>query len=155
MSDDKATFVLASFNPSRDEWILYQERLENYFSAYEIVDADRKKALLQNSIGEAPYKLLRDLCTPALPSTKTYDELCAILKGFYTPTIVHYKERKAFYAMNKSDRESVVQWMARVKSMVSNCDYGENLTLVVLEKFVTGLSGRAFDRVCEEDYNHK
>lgn len=143
---------MPKFDPDSNEWVLYQERLENLFNAYAIVDANRKKALLQNSIGAKPYKLLRDLCTPDLPNTKTYEQLCGILKSYYTPAVVTYKERKAFYAISKSNCESVVEWMARIKNMASNCSFNANIASVVLEKFVTGLSGRAFDRICEEDH---
>lgn len=34
--------------------------------------------------------------------------------------------------------------------MAKNCSSGENLERVVLDKFVTGLSGRSFERMCEE-----
>lgn len=143
---------ISVFDSTRDKWVLYHERLENFFIAYNIKSEIRKKALLQTYIGENSYRILRDLCTPDLPSKKTYDELCEIMRSFYTPNVVVYKERKHFYAASKSDGESAAEWMARIKRLASSCEFGANLCNVVLDKFVTGLSGRAFDRISEEKH---
>lgn len=142
---------MAEFNPDTDQWVLYQERLENYYAACRVTDVDRKKVLLLNSIGSKAYKLVRDLSTPALPTTKTYAELCAMLDQYYTPPVVAFRERTNFYAATKVNSESIVEWMARIKFMAASCNFGNLIEGIILDKFITGLDGRAFDRICEED----
>lgn len=125
--------------------------MEIYFSVCNITVNASKLAALLNSIGPEPYKVIRDMCSPDLPSSKSYDAICAILKGFYTPQVVTFKERKMFYAATKEPDETIVEWCARVKRMAGNCDFGTSITMYVLDKFVTGLDGKCFERLCESD----
>lgn len=134
--------VIPEFQPNSDEWVLYQERLENYFGAYDIKTEDKRKVTLLNSIGPKAYKLVRDMCDPDTPSTKSYTFLCKMLKDYYTQPIIAYKERKEFYNLSKAADESVVEWMARIKCCASNCDFGVRLKDIVLDKFVTGKYGK-------------
>lgn len=141
-----------TFDPNTEKWCLYKERLENYF-LYHSVEETRKVQCLLNSIGSTIYKVLHDMCCPALPSTRKFDELCLMLSSYFSPAVNKYKERKSFYAAEKSSDESSVEWMARLRSMASNCDFGDIIEKVVLDKFVTGLSGKCFERLSEEEPN--
>lgn len=49
---------MAEFNPEIDEWVLNQERLENYFEVCTITEDNCKK------MGAKEYKLVRDRSTP-------------------------------------------------------------------------------------------
>lgn len=44
-------------------------------------------------------------------------------------------------------------WMARIKRLSSNCNFGDKLEHYLTNKFICGLRGDAFDRVCEKDEN--
>lgn len=74
-----------------------------------------------------------------------------MLKQFYTPPVVAFRERKHFYAATKEKAESIVEWMARIKFLAASCDFGNRIEGIILEKFITGLDGRSFDRICEEE----
>lgn len=143
---------MAEFDPSKDVWLLYKERLDNYFLVCAVEDNNRKKAFLINCIGAKPYKLIRDLCTPEAPASKSYDELCAIMDKHYTPPVIAYKERKRFYSAQKSAEESLGDFLARLKHLASACEFQNQIEAIVLDKFVVSLDGRLFDRVCEEDH---
>lgn len=143
--------TMTEFNPDSDQWVLYQERLENFFEACSVTDLNRKKVLLLNSVGPKAYKLVRDLSTPNMPTTKTYEELCKMLNQYYTPPVVAFRERKQFYAATKERAESNVEWMARIKFLAASCNFGNKIEGVILDKFVTGLDGGVFDRLCEEE----
>lgn len=147
-----AATPMVEFDPAKENWQLYKERLENYFLVCAIENPDRQKAFLINCIGSKPYKLVRDLCTPEAPASKTYAELCQILDQHYTPPIIAYKERRKFYSTQKASSESVGEWLVRLKFAASACDFGNQIEFVLLEKFIMGLEGRAFDRLCEEDH---
>lgn len=132
-SMNSSAAAMGEFNPEIDQWVLYQERLENFFTACRVTNVDRKKVLLLNSIGPKAYKLVRDLSTPAMPTTKTYAELCDMLKQFYTPPVVAFRERKHFYAATKEKAESIVEWMARIKFLALSCDFGNRIEGIILE----------------------
>ena len=51
---------------------VYLERLEFYCMARGITEDDKKKATLLSEVGADTYQLVRNLCTPDLPSAKAY-----------------------------------------------------------------------------------
>ena len=54
------------FIPSKESWGEYEERLEYYFVANDVVyvDAGKKKAMLITSIGSSNHSLLRSIVAP-------------------------------------------------------------------------------------------
>ena len=57
-----AVFVqIAEFDESKEESPLYAERLEQYFAANGIDDADRQRAILVSVIGGRTYRSLGSL----------------------------------------------------------------------------------------------
>lgn len=145
-------FSFRKFVPEEEEWQLFREQLEEFFKSAK-VPPESKVPVLVNCLEARTYKLLRDLSTPDLPSTKTYDELCKLLSTHFTPTTVIHKERRQFFnaVRGEAGPESVKSWMARIKRLSANCKFGANLEHNLTNKFVGGFKGKSFDRVCEED----
>ena len=50
------------------------KRLEHFFAANGIDDADKKRAVLLTVVGAATYKTLRNIVSPKKPGEKTYSE---------------------------------------------------------------------------------
>nr|XP_029732739.1 uncharacterized protein K02A2.6-like [Aedes albopictus] len=134
-----------------DQWEMYQERLEQYFVAVDL-EEERKSAVLLTSISLEVYQTVKNICYPAKPNTKTYDELCGLLKGRFCATVVTYRERALFYRARQEPDESVLEWHVRLKRLSLNCEFGEHLDHALKDIFVTGLRpGPIFERLCEED----
>ena len=145
-------FNMGEFDTKNDEWPLYQDRLEEYLAALKITDNDGKRSTLIRVMGSVTYKILRDLCLPKSTRDFSYDELCKFLKDHLVPISIVYRERKKFYEAHKSETESVSDWVIRVKSLAANCEFGTaTIDTVVRDKFVCGLGGRLFEKLCEED----
>lgn len=115
-----------------------------------VVKDGEKAATLLSGIGSEAFKVVHDMCMPALPSSKSFVDLCSILKEYYEPHIVVILERKTFYAAARKDTETIVEWLARIKRLASNYEFGDKLDFVILEKFARSLSGKSFDRDSEE-----
>ncbi|XP_062704675.1 uncharacterized protein K02A2.6-like [Aedes albopictus] len=102
--------------------------------------------------GQQVYQTVKNICYPAKPNTKTYDELCGLLKGRFCATVVTYRERALFYRARQEPDESVLEWHVRLKRLSLNCEFGEHLGHALKDIFVTGLRpGPIFERLCEED----
>lgn len=141
-----------TFNPVTEDWIIYQEQMEQYFRANKITEEDIQVATLISLIGTPVYKILRDLCYPKNPKDKKYKDLCELLKKQYSPQLSDWRERAKFYELAQEPNEPVTEWYARIRSASVNCNFGERLANVLKDKFVTGLHrGQLYDRVCEED----
>ena len=77
------------FNAESEDIESYIERLQEYFTAFDIKnDTDspaKRRAILLTSTGRGAYRVLKDLSFPDAPSAKTFDQLVTLLRGHYTP----------------------------------------------------------------------
>nr|XP_029717330.1 uncharacterized protein K02A2.6-like [Aedes albopictus] len=113
-----------------DQWEMYQERLEQYFVAVDL-EEERKSAVLLTSISLEVYQTVKNICYPAKPNTKTYDELCGLLKGRFCATVVTYRERALFYRARQEPDESVLEWHVRL------CEEDDTVSLEDLLKIAS------------------
>lgn len=146
-----------TFNPKADNWILYQEQLEQFFVVNNIKQeegSDRRISALLSLIRADTYRVLRDLCTPRKPSEKSYAELCELLKIQCSPPTCVFRERIEFYEAKQEESESINNWYARIHNLSSNCEFGTQLQQILIDKFICGLKpGTIRDRLCEEKKN--
>ena len=71
---------VGEFDGGRKDWTQYAERLAHFFTANQITDQDRMKALLPTMIGLMTFKLLRNIISPEKPEDKTYKQLVEAIK---------------------------------------------------------------------------
>lgn len=138
---------IQKFDPQSSKWKVYKERLEDYFSSLKCTDDTTKKTTLLNCLNDEAYNTLRNEC---VPSAKSYDEICKILQKFYVPYVDVWRERIKFHSMSRNNGESTVVWLNRIRQAASDCEYGNRLNDVLLDKFVIGLTAKALDRLSEE-----
>ncbi|KAJ8950796.1 hypothetical protein NQ314_007782 [Rhamnusium bicolor] len=138
------------FNANADDFQIYIERMEQHFEANKISEENIKVAVLLSSIGPETYKLVRDLTFPELPKTKTFSNLCKLLGKQYSVQVSVWRERKKFYELSQGDL-TISDWYAKIRSSSTKCNFGNDLSKVLRDRFVTGLSTpKIFDRICEE-----
>lgn len=142
---------IPEFYGDGDDWNVYYERLEQFFTVNDIPQ-DKRSAFLISVIGSYTYKTLRDLCHPTLPKDKSFEELCELLHRQFSPQVSIFRERAKFYNAKQESFENISTWYAKVKKLSVDCKFGSNLAMVLLDKFITGLrSGSILDRLCEEN----
>lgn len=145
-------YYMPEFDPNKDNFEVWMERLEIHFIELECEnDETVKRNTLLKSMGSEAYGVVRSLCDPKLPKDTEFNDMVEYLKKYYLPTVIIFSERKKFYDAKKTDGESVTAWFTRVKKLAGKCKFGTNLDAVVLDKFVCGLPGIIFERLCEED----
>ena len=87
---------LEGFDEICENWMTYVERVEQYFLAND-VETNTKVPVLLTVIGGKTYSLLRTLTSPVKPSTKTFDEIVAIVQGHLSPKPLLIAERFRFH----------------------------------------------------------
>ena len=65
---------LGVFDRDLEDWASYCERVEQYFIANGISNADRKRAILLSVCGPATFKLIRSLIAADKPSDKSFEQ---------------------------------------------------------------------------------
>ena len=71
------------------------------------------------------YAFLRSLVAPAKPGDKSFAELTRCLTDHFHPKPLVIAERFHFNQRIQSGRESVSEYVAELKQLAANCDFGQ------------------------------
>ena len=100
-----------------------------------------------STIERHTYATLQNLCRPNEPAEVKYDALIALMKNHYAKNKVEIAETFKFHHIFQGETESVANFVGRLRSQASNCNYGDFLNRAPCDQFVVGL----FDK---EDQTH-
>lgn len=147
---------IESFSGRNDDWELYVERLEIYFTANDLAEiplaqdgsnaglvqkrAEKRRAILLSAIGAETYSLLRNLVAPQKPSDISYTDLVSALKNHYQPTCSVTVERYKFHTRSKKPSESVPEFVSELKKLADKCAFGETLNDMLKDRLVAGIN---------------
>ena len=149
-----------NFDASREEWPQYVERLEQFFEANDLTGdgkAAKRRATFLSVIGPEPYKLLRSLLSPEKPATKSFEELVAKLTEHYSPPPPEVIQRFRFNSRSRQPGESVATYMADLRRLAEQCNYGTTLDKMLRDRLVYGINDdRIREKLLEEkDLSYK
>ena len=118
---------LEPFEPGQSDWLLYIERLEQFFVANDIGEDKKKVATLLTAIGATGYSLLRNLVSPAKPADKSYDDLVKAMKDHLRPKRIVIAERFKFHRRSQNESETVAQYVAELRRLTEHCEFKDYL----------------------------
>jgi hypothetical protein len=88
-------------------------------------------------IGGKTYSLLRTLTSPDKSSTKSFDQIVAILKGHLSPKPLLIAERFRFHKQDQRDDENIINtYVAEIKKLSEHCEFGTALNDSLRDRFV-------------------
>ncbi len=104
------------------------------------MDADgaRKRAVLLTVCGPAIYQLIRDLLSPAIPTSKSFEELVALVKEHQEPTPSVIVQRFHFYSRLQQSDESISEFIAQLRKLAHDCNFGDTLQDMLRDRLVCG-----------------
>ena len=105
---------IEQFTPGED-WPEYVERLQFYFSAHDITDDDKKKAILLSVCGKNTCSLIRRLLAPAKPDTKTFTEIVDTVAAHESPKPSVIVQRYKFNTRTRQPGETVSAYVAALR----------------------------------------
>ncbi len=108
-----------SFTPEAESISSYLERINLFMTASGTAD-EKKVAVLLSSVGLAAYTVLRDLCRPVLPETKTYGELTELLEQQYKAKPLVIAERFYFGQRSQKEGETIAEYVAELRRLSAN-----------------------------------
>ena len=143
---------LGAYEPSSETFTAYLERVEQFYIANNIgicagdateavkKAADKKKvAVMISLMGSKTYNTLRDLCSPAAPKDKTFNEVCQLLKTYYKPKTLEVAGTYKFHACIQNEGETITEYSARLRRLASDCNFGTFLPRALRDQFVSGI----------------
>ena len=132
---------VGQFQEEKESFTDYADRFDAFLLANEIDDASKSSMLLV-TIGPEPYKLLKNLCEPDKPSSKTYEQLKKLLKDHYQPEPIVIAERHKFWTAHQDENETVAEYIAKLKKLASTCSFGSFLDEALRDRLVSGLHSK-------------
>lgn len=146
---------IGEFDPKAETLESYLERVDEYFivnnvgkvaadatQAQQTAAARQKSAALNSIIGRSTYAVLKDLTKPDKPNSKSYEELCTLLKNHYQPKTIQVAEAFRFHRCVQQEGESVTSYSARLRGSADNCGFGNFLGRALRDQFVCGIKSR-------------
>ena len=129
---------LEEFLPEKETITNYLERVGIFFLANGIAD-EKNVPVFLSVAGGSIYALLRSLLAPAKPQEKSFAELVAELKKHFEPRKLVIAERFNFHRRNQSPDESIADYVAELRRLSTNCDFGNYLEEALRDRLVCGL----------------
>lgn len=135
------------FNINSKQWPAYIRRVNQYILLNEIKD-NLKVPMLITVVGDETYSLMCDLCSPALPETKKYEELVSLVQEHLEPKRSEIAERHLFRLRRQRPGETLMEYLQALKHLAATCNFGKCDTCSTLEEnlrdqFVSGLTNDA------------
>ena len=137
--------IMEPFQEGVEDWSTYVERLDMYFDATN-TPPDKKVSTMITLLPPRIYALLKDIVSPEKPKDKKFDELVAALQKQLDPPPLTIAERFRFHRRHQHEGESINTFCAELKKLARYCDFGENLTDSLRDRFVCGLNNDAIQK---------
>lgn len=129
---------LEPFKIGEGNWSSYITRLMQYLKVNECKDA-MKTAILITAVGDETFELMVDLCSPGKPEDKEFDALVKLVGDHLQPTPSEIAERYIFRQRRQESGESIHAYVAALKKLSKNCNFGNNLEMQLRDQLVFGL----------------
>jgi len=141
----------------------------HYFTANKIAEDKVKVHILCASVGPRTYHIIKNLCLPDKPESKTFKDLTDIVKGYYKPKISEASASLIFNNRVRKPEETVQVFVAELRRLVQSCNYGEHLKRALRDRFIAGINDKdiqekiltisddelTFDKACQIAQAHE
>ena len=134
------------FDSSKEDWQQYTERLNHFFVANGIADAEKKRAVFLSVIGPATYKILRNLTAPQKPGEESFEDLVERLSKHYRPAPSEIVERCKFHSRYRRPGEFVATFVAELRCLSEFCNLGTVLENMLRDRLVCGINDDAMQK---------
>eukprot|EP00731_Ephydatia_muelleri_P013136 Em0007g446a len=131
--------VVGPFNPDTDDWVVYSERLEQFFKANGISDPEKQRAVLLSTCGNDTYLLIRSLAAPDKPTDKSISEILELARDHFCPSRSVIVQRYNFNCRTQKEGETVSQFCAELRRLSEYCEFGNTLNDMLRDRLVCGI----------------
>ena len=113
------------FDPDREEWSSYAERIEFYLVAQGITDADKQRAVLLSACGPTMFGLLKRIVTPGSLRDYSFERLVVLAREHLNPKPSIAVLRAKFHSRRRHSGESIATFVSELKRLAEHCEFGD------------------------------
>lgn len=144
-------FNFEQFNVEKPlEFDSYIERLDCHFVAND-TDNNKKSSIFLSVMGADCYSIVRNLTSPSLPSTKTYENLVGCLRSYFKPKVNIVATRFRFHKRIQLPSETVNSYMNCLRQIAATCDFGDFRDQALRDQLICGLWNETAQSKCLSD----
>ena len=118
---------IGEFSGEAADWDNYIERLENFFVAHDIIEANKKRATLLSVCGAATYKVIRSVVATRKPNELEYSTLVKKIQEHFVPKLSIIIKCFKFNTRVRQQGESVATYVAQLRQLTQYCEFGDSL----------------------------
>ena len=145
---------LGEFVLSTGDWKSYVERAKLYFTANDIIDASKRRAVLLSSCGDATYRRIKDVLSPRAPAETTFKAICDAMAKHLQPESSEIVQRFRFNTRVRLPQESIATYVTQLKRLAEHCNFGDTARLneMIRDRLVCGIAHEKWQqRLLAED----
>ena len=90
-------------------------------------------------IGSTTYALLSSLLAPVKPGDKPFAVLSETLLCHFDPKPLVIAEQFHFHRCNQASSESISEYVAELRRLVTHCEFGDYLEQALRDRLVCGI----------------
>ena len=137
---------IGEFDPEKEEWISYVERMGHYLMANDVDSDAKKRAILLSTCGAKTYQLIRSLVAPRKPADIEFTCLIEEVRKHFNPKPSVIVERFQFHSRVRQSGESVSTYVAELRRLSQHCEFGASLDDMLRDRLVCGISDNRIQR---------
>lgn len=107
---------LDPFDCQKGDFDYYLEQFEHFLVLNSVEEESKKVPLFISSIGQEAYKILKEICSPADPKERSFDQLKTLLQEYFA--------RREFYKRNQRPGEYTGAFINELKRLSVKCNFG-------------------------------
>lgn len=134
--------TLSEFDSTKHDFRAWVTKYDAYASLNKITDDTDKVNLFLSALTTETTALLRTLCTPDEPTTKTIKELKDKLQNHLDPKPSKRMERVKFRERFQTDEETIPEYVAALKQLSTHCEFA-NLEEEIIDQLCLGAKEKA------------
>jgi len=130
------------FDPDKEDWSAYMERLDYYLVVNEVEDDTKKVAILMsNSVWD-----IRSLINAETREGIKYKDLIAILTAHFDPKPSPIVQRFKFYNRVWAKGENIATYVAALRALAEYYEFGDTLPIMLRDLFICGVIHEGIQR---------
>nr|MCH9717641.1 DDE-type integrase/transposase/recombinase [Gammaproteobacteria bacterium] len=137
--------TLGEYVEAQESWSQYADRMEQYFIANDIPNPKKAPVFLA-TIGPAAFRIIGNLVAPKKPSEESFDRLIKVMSDFYNPSPLVTVQRYKFYSRFRHPEESVSTFVAELRNLAKDCDFGTALEDNLRDRLVCGIADQVIQK---------
>ncbi|XP_064406426.1 uncharacterized protein LOC135351366 [Halichondria panicea] len=146
--------TLGPFDLALGDWKSYVERAELYFTANDVDDNGKMRAILLSSCGDVTYRRIKDVLSPRTPAEVTFRDICTAMSTHLQPQPSEIVQRFRFNTRVRQPQETIATYVTQLKRLAESCNFGDaaRLNEMIRDRLVCGIAnGKWQQRLLAEE----